>query len=165
MIARFLKHIFFGKWNIYTKFPSKSMNNIQSEIKRSEKLHRGEIRFAVEASINPMLVLKKVTARQRAIQIFSLLNIWDTEENTGVLIYLLLADHDIEIIADRGINKKVPQKEWDDICHEMEIQFKQKNFEQGVISGIQKITYLLAKNFPHNGNNDYNELPDSPVIV
>ena len=165
MIVRLLKHLSFGKWSVYSKFSKTAFKNIEETIRKSEMLHRGEIRFAVESSLSPLLVFRKISGRDRAIDFFTSLRIWDTEDNTGVLIYLLLADRDIEIIADRGIHKKVEQATWDEICHGMEKMFREGKFEEGVIKGINDITYYLAKYFPHNGYDNPNELPNHSVIV
>lgn len=95
---------------------------------------------------------------------FSQLRIWDTEHNNGVLIYLLLADRDVEIVADRGIHAKVGLEEWERICRTMETAFKQENYQGGVISGIQVVTRHLMKHFPASGAGQ-NELPDKPVVL
>ena len=140
------------------------MKSIMDEITKSEKKHRGEIRFAVEASLDIPVLLAGQTARDRAIDVFSQLRVWDTEENTGILVYLLMSEHDIEIIADRGINKAVGPGVWDKVCFDMEKLFREGQFEEGVKNGIRDITVLLEKHFPHNGD-DINELPDRPVIL
>lgn len=140
------------------------MKEIEALITESEKKHRGEIRFAVEAGLDPGPVWKNVSARERAIDVFSMLRIWDTEENTGVLIYLLLADRDIEIIADRGINKVTGSDLWEEICQEMEQMFRDGRFPDGVKTGIERITGILAEKFPHIGE-DENELPNQPVVL
>ncbi len=140
------------------------MKSIEEAIAESEKLHSGEIRFAVENSLEFFPLLKGASARERAIAVFSDLGIWDTELNNGVLIYLLLADHDVEIIADRGINKKVSMDEWEIICKKMEDSFRKGEFEQGVKDGIKEISKYLEMYFPPNGN-DRNELPNKPVVI
>ena len=109
-------------------------------------------------------MFKGHSARERAIGLFSELRVWDTEHNTGVLIYLLLADRAVEIVADRGISAKVDAQEWSRVCRQMETAFRQSNFEGGAISGVQAVTQHLAKHFPANGQ-DPNELPDKPVIL
>ena len=92
------------------------------------------------------------------------MRVWDTKHNNGVLIYLLLADRDVEIVVDRGIHAKVGQKEWEKICRTMETAFKERNYERGVVSGIQAVTQHLIKLFPADGS-DRNELPDKPVVL
>lgn len=161
---RFFRHLITTNASIHKFFPKESMDRITQEIKKSENLHNGEIVFAIEASLHPLLALKGYSGRQRAVDIFSNLRIWDTEENNGVLIYLLLADHDIEILADRGIHKLVNQEFWEDICRGMEEYFQKKQFLEGVLYGIHSITNLLIQHFPKTQGNP-NELPDRPVII
>ncbi len=103
-------------------------------------------------------------ARERALDIFSQLRIWDTAHNNGVLIYLLLADRNVEIVADRGIDAKVGAAGWEKICTDMETDFKAGNFERGVIKGIEAVSRQLAAHFPAHGVGR-NELPDAPVVI
>jgi hypothetical protein len=161
---RIMKHLLTSDIALRSKFSSSVMTSIENCIEKSEKLHCGEVRFAVENTLDFFPLLKNVTARERAIEVFSDLRIWDTEQNNGVLIYLLFADHDVEIVADRGINQKVGADEWERICKDMEACFKKGFFEQGIITGISEITEHLAKHFPFNGN-DRNELPNKPVLL
>ena len=135
---------------------------IEKAIKASERTHRGEIRFVVEGALDTAPLLGGYTARERAIDVFSQLRIWDTERNNGVLIYLLLADRGVEIVADRGIAAKVGPREWERICREMEAAFRQADFQGGVIGGIREVTRHLAEHFPPIGD-DRNELPDKPA--
>ena len=100
----------------------------------------------------------------RAIELFSQLRVWDTQHNTGVLIYLLLADKAVEIVAERGIHEKVDAQTWSKVCRQMEAAFKQANFEGGVVSGVQAVTRHLKLHFPSDGP-DRNELPDKPVVL
>jgi len=140
------------------------MRAIEAAIKESETTHFGEIRFAVEAALDPLALLQGRSARDRALEVFSQLRVWDTERNNGVLIYLLLADRRVEIVADRGINRDVGQSGWDKICREMEHAFKQEDFELGVVSGIHAIAAHLARFYPASGVNE-NELPDQAVML
>ena len=140
------------------------MRNIEAAVARSEAGHSGEIRFVVEAALHPFDLLRGVTPRQRAIELFARLGIWDTQHNNGVLIYLLLADHDVEIVADRGVDHEVGAQGWQAICLEMEAAFRQDCFENGVITGIARISDLLRRQFPSNAIND-NELPDAPLVL
>ncbi|MEQ8353012.1 MAG: TPM domain-containing protein [Leptospiraceae bacterium] len=163
-MARFIKHLFTPRWKVSSYFSSQDMQEIQSAIAASEKKHRAELCFAVEASLEPIMVLKNVIGRDRALKVFSDLRVWDTEENNGVLLYLLLADHDMEIVADRGINKLEGTQTWQTICGEMEQMFREKKYREGVIHGIQRITDVLARHFPYR-EGDRNELSDKPVIL
>lgn len=140
------------------------MRAIEAAIGESETTHSGEIRFAVEAALDPMALLQGRSARERAVEVFSQLRVWDTECNNGVLIYLLLADRDVEIVADRGIHRDVGQSGWEMICREMERAFRQGHFEQGVVEGVRAVAFHLVRHYPASGANE-NELPDRPVVL
>ena len=144
--------------------PPSALRTIEAAISESEKHHYGELRFVVEAHLRLPALIHGMTARERAIELFSHLRIWDTEHNSGVLIYLLLADRDVEIIADRGIHHRVGDAEWETICKKMEQEFRQQHFEAGVLHGIHAISELLARHFPASTNN-VNELPDTTVVL
>ena len=145
-------------------FTVETLSAIDLAIKASEATHQGEIRFAVEGALDTAQLFRGQSARERAIDVFSQLRVWDTEKNNGVLIYLLLADRDVEIVADRGIDAKVGPQEWERICRTMETAFRQGDFEGGVIRGILEVTRHLAAHFPPGGG-DRNELPDKPVVL
>lgn len=167
-IIRFLSHLASAlvpaNWQVQRHFSKSALRKIEQAIKASELTHSGEIRFVVEASLHPLEIIGKKMPRKRAIELFSLLNIWDTEQNNGVLIYLLLADRDVEIVADRGIHQHVGNDGWEKICHAMELQFRRGEFETGVLDGIQQIGTLLHQYFPVDGANK-NELPDATLII
>ncbi len=151
-------------WQVNRAFSRETLNAIEQATKASEAAHVGEIRFVVEGALDGAPLFKGQSARERAIDVFSQLRIWDTEHNNGVLIYLLLADRDVEIVADRGIHSKVGSREWENVCRTMEAAFKQANYAGGVVSGIQAVTQHLIKHFPAVGG-DRNELPDKPVVL
>ena len=151
-------------WQVNRDFPRQTLIAIEKSIKASETAHGGEIRFVVEGALDGAPLFKGQSARERAIDVFSQLRIWDTEHNNGVLVYLLLADRAVEIVADRGIHSKVGSREWENICRKMETAFKQANYEGGVVSGIQAVTQHLIKHFPASGASQ-NELPDKPVVL
>lgn len=159
---RALKHLLAPHWWALRKFPAGVLRQIEGAIQASEKKHDGELRFAVEAGL-PFSFLKSRT-RERAEALFGQLRVWDTEHNSGVLIYVQLLDRRIEIVADRGIAARVEQSEWDAICHEMKSAFSRDEFLQGSLGGIQRITGILARHFPPRGRNA-NELPDKPVVL
>ena len=163
-IKRIAKHLLMTRWQVNRAFSRESLIAIEQAIKASEIAHVGEIRFAVEGALDGAPLFKGQSARERAIDVFSQLRIWDTEHNNGVLIYLLLADRDVEIVADRGIHAKVGAGEWESICRKMETAFKQANFEDGVVNGIQAVTLHLMQHFPASAANR-NELPDNPVVL
>ena len=151
-------------WAWRRAFPQATLDAIESAIKASETTHGGEIRFAIESSLAPSLVWRGMSGRERAIEMFSNLRVWDTEHNSGVLVYLLLADHDIEIIADRGIAARVEQAAWESVAQTMEAAFRRDEFERGALAGIETISALLAQNFPPSGHNP-DELANRPVIL
>lgn len=163
-IKRIAKHLMMTHWQVNRTFPRHTLIAIEQAIKASETEHAGEIRFAVEGALDGTPLFKGQSARERAIEMFSQLRVWDTEHNNGVLIYLLLADRDVEIVADRGIHAKVGSQEWEKICRTMEAAFKQANYEGGVVSGIQAVTQYLVKHFPAYGAGQ-NELSDKPVVL
>jgi uncharacterized membrane protein len=140
------------------------LDRIEAAIKRSELRHVGEIRFVVEGSLEFLPVLRGLDPRERALEVFSLLRVWDTEHNVGVLIYVQLVDRDIEIVADRGIAARIPQTEWDAICRRMQDAFKAGRYEPGALAGISDVTELLARHFPAQ-RPDADELPDRPVVL
>ena len=161
---RLFDHLFYLPGAQQRAFPESILKAIEDEIGASEVLHSGELRFAIEAALPLGAVGRGLSGRTRAIELFSQLRVWDTEHNSGVLIYLLLADHDIEIIADRGITARVDQREWDQIARTMEQAFGAGEFGPGALAGIRAITTLLAHHFPPDGDNP-NELSNRPVLL
>ena len=163
-IKRIVTHLLVTDGQLRRAFPRSTLNRIEEATKASETAHVGEIRFAVEGALDGLPLFKGQSARERAIDLFSQLRVWDTQHNTGVLIYLLLADRAVEIVADRGIHARVDAQEWDAVCRQMEAAFRQSNYEGGVLSGVQAVTQHLVKHFPADGHNT-NELPDKPVVL
>jgi uncharacterized membrane protein len=163
-IGRIGRHLLQHHWRRRRDFPRAVLARIEQAIKAGEATHSGQVRFAVEGALDGAPLFRNQPARDRALDIFSGLRIWDTAHNNGVLIYLLLADRDVEIIADRGIDAKVGAAEWERICREMEEHFRSGNYERGVIKGIEAVSRELAKHFPANGSGP-NELPDTPVMI
>jgi uncharacterized membrane protein len=163
-LKRLLRHYLMPSWWVRWSFPAATLRRIETTIREAEKTHTGQIRFAVETALHTRPLLAGVSARARALDVFSRLRVWDTEHNNGVLIYLLLADRDVEIVADRGIHAKVGAAEWERICREMEAHFRAGQFEPGVLAGIRAVSAHLARHFPGD-DKDANELPDSPVVL
>src|SRR5712671_1267353 len=163
-IRRIGRHLLEHRWRLRRIFSPKVLDAIEAAIKASEATHSGQIRFVVEGALDGAPLFRNQSARERALDIFSKLRIWDTAHNNGVLIYLLLADRQVEIIADRGIDAKVGASGWERICKAMEIDFRAGNFESGVIKGIQAVSQQLAAYFPRHGASP-NELPDAPVVM
>jgi uncharacterized membrane protein len=164
-IKRIGRHLLANRWRVRKAFPPSSLHAIERAIKASEATHSGQIRFVVEGALDGAPLLRNQSARARALDVFSHLRIWDTAHNNGVLIYLLLADRDVEILADRGIDAKIDRAEWKNICAMMESEFRKGNFEAGVLKGIAAVSQHMAKHFPRHGGGDGNELPDAPVVM
>jgi len=146
------------------QFNVTTLDAIGHAVSEGEKLHRGQVRFVIEAELTTMQLWAGISARQRAIDVFSLLRVWDTEENNGVLVYLLLADRKVEIIADRGIQRRAGDERWRAICREIEHHYRKGDFLGGSVTGIQKISMELAFYFPVTGERA-NEQQDAPVVL
>ncbi len=161
---RVMRHLSIGRAAVRRAFSRQTLEAIECAIRQAEARHDGQIRFAVEASLELTPLLAGQTARQRAIEVFSELHVWDTEHNNGVLIYLLLADRDVEIVADRGIHARLGAEVWEVMCQEMEAAFRAGCFESGVLSGIHAVGEHLSRHFPARSDK-LNEIPDSPVLL
>ena len=164
-IKRIGKHLLEHRWRARRVFPKRTLAEIERAIKAGEATHSGQVRFAVEGALDGKPLFKDQTARERALDIFSHLRVWDTAHNNGVLVYLLLADHKVEIVADRGIDAKVGAAGWQNIVGAMEAEFRTGNFLAGAIEGIEAVSRQLAAHFPKQGNKGPNELPDAPVVL
>jgi uncharacterized membrane protein len=163
-IRRITRHLLQHHWRAKQVFSKAVLDRIEQAIKRGEASHSGQLRFVVEGALDGAPLFRNQPARARALDVFSHLRIWDTAHNNGVLIYLLLADRDVEIVADRGIDAKVGTQGWEAICRAMEAEFSAGQFERGVIGGIAAVSQELAKHFPPAGPHP-NELPDRPVVM
>lgn len=161
---RLVRHALSDHLSVKRVFPPAVLARIEQAIGAGERQHRGQVCFAVEGGLPPLRVLRKLTPRERALEVFGLLRVWDTEENAGVLLYLLLADRDVEIIADRGIDRRVDAAQWQAICSRMEAEFRAGRYGDGVVAGIGEISALLARYFPRTGESR-NELSDKPVVL
>ena len=165
-LVRTLRHMLTTPGAVRRAFPEEALVRIRGAIAASEALHSGEIRFAVEAALPWSYLRRDAPARERAQMIFSKLRVWDTASNNGVLIYVELADHQIEIVADRGIGAHVSEQEWTGIATTMRERFRAGAFEAGVIEGVQAVGALLARHFPlAEGERNPNELPDHPAVL
>ena len=163
-IKRIGRHLIEHRWRVRRIFPPQVLAAIEKAIKTSEAAHSGQLRFVVEGALDGAPLFGNQPARERALDVFSQLRIWDTAQNNGVLIYLLLADRDVEIVADRGIDARVGRAGWDAICREMEAAFRAGEFEHGVIKGIEAVSRELARHFPPQPD-QRNELPDQPIVM
>ena len=163
-IRRITRHLVEHRWRARSIFTAGVLDDIERAIKAGEATHCGQLRFVVEGALDGRPLFRNQSARERALDIFSQLRIWDTAHNNGVLIYLLLADRKVEIVADRGIDAKVGAAGWQAICRDMEADFRSGRFKVGVIKGIAAASRELAKYFPPDAH-PRNELPDKPVVI
>lgn len=165
-LARLLKHLIGEDFAANRAFPREVRRRIAAVIGEQERRHAGELRFVVEGGLPPMAVLRGLTSRERAVNLFSQLGVWDTAANNGVLIYVLLADRAVEIVADRGIHDKVGAQSWEIICGEMQRQFAEGRFEGGAVTGLQAVSDLLAEHFPvQPGEANPDELSNEPTLL
>jgi uncharacterized membrane protein len=163
-LRRMLRHLVLDRGDVHRMLPPAALARIEEAIGDGEARHGGQVCFAVEAALPFARVWQRMTPRQRALEAFSLLRVWDTEQNDGVLIYVLLADRDVEIVADRGIHAKVGEKAWADICHEMEESFRAGRYAEAVEGGVRAVSELLEQHSPRTGS-DRNDIPDRPVVL
>jgi uncharacterized membrane protein len=162
--TRLLRHLATSRHLVRRRFPASALAAIEAAIAAGEQRHEPEIRFAVEAALHPRAVIRGHTPRERALALFGELRVWDTEHNTGVLIYLLLADRAVEIVADRGVAARVAPVEWQAICREIEAELRAGRSEAGALAGIRAVSDLLARHFPASGT-PRREQPDRPVVL
>ena len=145
-------------------FPETTLTAISEAITAGEQTHRGEVRFIVEKSLPTDEVWDGVTNRQRALALFADYGVWDTEDNCGVLIYVNLAEHKVDIVADRGIDRKIDEATWQGVCRTMTEGFRRGDFHNATLAAIEQVNALLRTHFPANGARP-NELPDSPIML
>lgn len=161
---RWLRHLFAGD-PVARHFPPATLDAIQHAIAAGERGHRGEVCFAVEGALPWRLALSRRSVRARAAEVFAHLRVWDTRENTGVLIYVLLAERAIEIVADRGIAARIDDAEWQALCACIREHFAAGAFEAGAIAAVERANALLAAQFPADRDDNPDELPDRPVVL
>ena len=147
-LGRLIRHVVATHWRTRMLFPAATLDAIEEAIGRTETTHGGEIRFAIETSLTPLQILGELTPRARSLEVFAHLRVWDTEANNGVLIYVQVADHSVEIVADRGVASRVAQSEWDAVCRMMEEHFRAGRFKEGSIAGVEAVGALLSRHFP-----------------
>lgn len=165
-LLRLLKHRAVDETDARRALGPEALRRIETRVAESEKHHSGEIRVCVEAGLPLSYLWRGATARDRAVAMFGKLRVWDTEQNNGVLIYLLLAEHRIEIVADRGLNAKVPAERWTQIVDDMAANFRQGRFEDGLAHAVDTVDGLLREHFAAEaGRANPNELPDHPHVM
>lgn len=165
-LARIFKHWFTTPQAVARAFPPATLERIQAAIAQAESQHSGEIRFAVEGSLPWSYLRRDAAPRERAWMVFSKLRVWDTEHNNGVLIYVDLADHNVEIVADRGLARRVTKAQWQAIANSLRESYRAGEFEAGSLAAIAAVGQLLAAEFPlAAGSSNPNELPNRPALL
>ncbi len=164
MLSRMLRHLLLPHWWLQRSFSRADLSAIGDAIAACERTHRGELRFVVEGPLPLASLWQDNSSRQRAVELFASQRVWDTEENSGILIYVQLVDRRVEILADRGIAARVAQAEWDAICRAMEASFRKGEWRQGALQAVARAGELLARHFPA-GRSNPNELPDQPLVL
>ncbi|WP_136418375.1 TPM domain-containing protein [Herbaspirillum sp. ST 5-3] len=162
--SRLIKHLCTTTADGRRAFPEETLKAIEQSIADGERRHRAEVRMVVEPSLNSQAVLNGTSPRERARELFSHYRVWDTEENCGVLVYVNLADHQVEIVADRGVGRVVPTKEWQAICRTMTEGFARGVYHDSVITALHQLNTLLEAHYPDDGSTR-NQLPDKPVML
>lgn len=161
---RILQHLFTPRWLLRLRYPPPVLQQIASRIAALEQRHPGELRFVAEHALDLGDLIAGVTPRERALEVFSQLRVWDTERNNGMLIYVLHAEHAVEIIADRALARVVPQSDWDGLCRMVEEKFRAGDFAGGAVAAVDAAAALLDRHFP-DARGDANELPDQPLLL
>lgn len=164
MLRRWLQHLSTTPLALRRSFPPATLAAIDTAITASEGQHRAEIRCAVETTLSAGHLLRGVTSTARAAEVFASLGMWDTAENNGVLLYVLLAERRIEIVADRGFDSRVTAAEWHSICADMELALGAGRYEAGTLAALERISALARQHFPAQAR-DLNELPDRTVLL
>ena len=166
---RALRRLAMHRWregDVRRALPDDALARLSARVAAGEQLHTGQIRICAEGALPWSYLHRDATARERALTLFSKLRGWGTEHNNGVLIYLLLAEHAIEIVADRGIDRHVNDAEWAAMAQRMGAAFREGRFEDGLTQALEEVSALLVAHFPlADGAPDRNELPDAPVVI
>lgn len=163
---RLLKHRWTDESNLRRALPAPAVQRLETQVRASEARHAGEICVCVEAGLPLSYLWKQLRARDRAVTLFGKLRVWDTEANNGVLIYLLLAEHSIEIVADRGLNALVSPAQWQTIIEGLRAALRAGEFEQGLARAVAAVDELLQQHFPlAAGERNPNELPDAVILL
>lgn len=165
IVARMLRHRWKDEDDTRKAIPPEMVQRLMQRVAASEQRHSGEIRIYVEAGLPTSYLWRDASPRERAVAMFGKLRIWDTEQNNGVLIYLLLAEHAIEIVADRGIDRHVSAQDWQAVVARMGTAFREKRFEDGLTQAMAEVSALLVAHFPlAQGQANPDELPNAPVL-
>jgi uncharacterized membrane protein len=161
---RLLRHLFASRWGTRRRFTDAVDSAIETAIRTAESRTSGEIRFVIETALDPIAAARGHAPRTRALDVFGQFRVWDTELRNGVLIYVLVADRDVEIIADRGAAAAIPAAGWEAAARRMEEEFRAGRFREGAIAGVEAVGELLEKHFPARAL-DRDELPNQPTLL
>ena len=161
---RMLRHLCATRAGTRRRFSDAVDASIESAIREAEKRCSGEIRFVIETALDIAELRAGITPRERALHVFSQLRVWDTELRNGVLIYVLAADRDVEIVADRGAAARISDAEWEAACGRFEARFREGRFKEGALAGIEAVGGLLEREFPARSS-DRDELPNQPTLL
>ena len=165
IFARMLRHRWLDEDDTRRAIPPDMVERLMKRVAASEKRHNGEIRIYVEAGLPTSYLWRNATARERAVAIFGKLRVWDTEQNNGVLIYLMLAEHTIEIVADRGIDRHVSAQDWQAVVTRMGAAFREGRFEDGLTQALAEVSALLVQHFPlAEGEVNPDQMPNQPIL-
>lgn len=164
-----LKRLAIHRWqegNVRKALPDDALARVSAQVTASEQFHTGQIRVCAEGALPWSYLHRGACARERALMLFSKLRVWDTEHNNGVLIYLLVPEHAIEIVADRGLARRVPADEWEVVVSNMAEQLRQGHFEEALGRAVEAVSAKQTQHFPRaaSDSNQVNELPDEPFI-
>src|SRR3954465_2787713 len=162
--ARFFRPLFASRWLTRRQFTDAVDSAIESAIRAAEARTSGEIRFVIETALDPYVAVRGPPPRARALEVFSQFHVWDTELRNGVLIYVLVADRDVEILADRGAAALIPPADWEAAARRMEAEFRAGRFREGAIAGVEAVGGLLEQHFPAREVNR-DELPNQPALL
>lgn len=162
---RMLRHRWLDEDDTRRAIPADLVERLAQRVAASEQRHTGEIRIYVEAGLPLSYLWRDASPRERAIAIFGKLGVWDTQQNNGVLIYLLLAEHAIEVVADRGAARHIDHAQWQEVVRHMSQAFREGRFEDGLTHALEEVSALLVRHFPAApGDSNADELPDEPVL-
>ena len=164
-MQRILKHLTSTRSLARRIFPAKTLQAIQSCIANGETMHRAEIRVIVEAALPLAAVWQEQSARARAHELFARYRLWDTEENSGILLYINLADHKVEILPDRAVARVVKREEWHAVCKTITQGFAVENYHDSVLKGLAQLNDMLVAHFPVEGTAHKNQLSDKPLVL
>jgi uncharacterized membrane protein len=162
--ARLFRHLFASRWGTRRRFTDAVDSAIEAAIRAAEARTSGEIRFVIETALDPLAAARGHAPRARALDVFGQFRVWDTELRNGVLIYVLVADRDVEILADRGAAALIPPADWEAAARRMEAEFRAGRFREGAIAGVEAVGGLLEQHFPARAVNR-DELPNQPALL